>query len=466
MTGADDPVPAAAASNEAGPAPLLIGASDRVGGAARAMWRLHEGLKAAGCPSRMLVGKKVSADPAVTAFRPAEGLPARLRRVARLERFYRDPMIPAPGPRFETFSTDRSEYGADLLTRAVDLAPDLLNLHWATGLFEDRTFLPAAAKAFPLVWTLHDMHPFTGGCHYDRGCGRFAGAPIAFGGTPGGAPGAPGAPGASGAPGAPGCGRCPQLAGDADRDLSRRVWERRAEAFAAIPTGRLTFVTPSRWLGGEVRRSGLCGRFPTETIPNGLDTNAFQPRDRIVARAALGVPEGAKVVLFLAFGSGNVRKGFDLLRDALGRVRGVPGLFLLTLGGGAEGPPDVPRRELGGIDDDRLLSLVYSAADLFVIPTRADNLPNTVLEAMACGTPSVGFAVGGLPEMIRPNETGLLAAPENVAELADAVAALLTDEALRGRLSETCRRVALAEYSLAVQAERYRALYRRTLAAA
>ena len=437
-------------SGAAAVAPLLVGASDRVGGAARAMWRLHEGLKAAGCPSRMLVGKKVSADPAVTAFRPAEGLPARLRRVARLELFYRDPVIPAPGPRFETFSTDRSEYGTDLLAQAVGLAPDLLNLHWATGLFEDRAFLPAAAKAFPLVWTLHDMHPFTGGCHYDRGCGRFAGDPIAFGGTPGQAPG---------------CGRCPQLAGDARRDLSRRVWERRAEAFAAIPTGRLTFVTPSRWLGEEVRRSGLCGRFPTETIPNGLDTNAFQPRDPAVARAALGVPEGAKVVLFLAFGSGNVRKGFDLLRDALGRVRGVPGLFLLTLGGGAEVPPDVRRRELGGIDDDRLLSLVYSAADLFVIPTRADNLPNTVLEAMACGTPSVGFAVGGLPEMIRPNETGLLAAPENVAELADAVAALLTDEALRGRLSETCRRVAVAEYSLAVQAERYRVLYRRVLAA-
>ncbi|QDT15544.1 glycosyltransferase [Alienimonas californiensis] len=443
--------------------PLLLSTSDKAGGAARSSWRLHRGLRAVGCPSRMLAFNKSSDDPAVRAFRPSLSVGRRLARRLRERSLRRDlPIRLAGDPPFEVFHTDRSVHGADLLDTifpqaggapsvgnaqsegSPDAPPDVLNLHWVVGMFDDAAFLPAAAARVPLVWTLHDMQPFTGGCHYDRGCGRFVSPE-----------------------GRPGCGRCPQLAGDAERDLSRRIWERRARAFAKIPTDRLTFVTPSRWLGAEVGRSSLCGRFPVEVIPYGLETDVFRPRNQAAARELLGVPPDAKTALFLADAVNNVRKGFSYLKGALERLRGLPNLCALTVGRGVPDLPEgLPHVSLGSVSDDRLLALAYSAADLFVIPSLADNLPNTVLEAMACGTPSVGFAVGGVPDMIRPGETGLLAPPEDVPALADTLAALLSDDALRTRLGANCRRVAEAEYPLARQAHDYQALFARVAGAA
>ena len=441
--------------------PLLVSTSDKAGGAARAAWRLHRGLRAGGCPSRMLTLKKVSNDPSVRTIRPPRSLPDRVKRNLRRIAIAREPVEVAGDPPFEQFRTDRSIYGSDLLgaifpdaksQRASQAAPapDVVNLHWVAEMFDDDPFLPALAARAPIVWTLHDMHAFTGGCHYDRGCDRFAGPPI----------------GMEDRSVEPRCGRCPQLRGDAERDLSRRIWERRSRAFARIPTDRLTFVAPSRWLAEEVRRSAVCGRFEAKVIPYGLDTELFRPRDQAAARDVLGVPPDAKALLFLADAVTNVRKGFHLLRQALERLEGLPNLCLVTVGDSAPDlPASLPHVPLGRISDDRMLTLVYSAVDAFVIPSLADNLPNTVLEALACGTPSVGFAVGGIPDMIRPGETGLLAPPEDVPALADAIAELLSDDALRARLAANCRRVAETDYPLAKQAERYEALFARLAAA-
>ncbi|NNJ26599.1 glycosyltransferase [Alienimonas chondri] len=444
--------------------PLLVSTSDQAGGAARSAWRLHRGLRAVGCPSRMLTLNKVSADPDVRAFVPPRSLPTRVRRKLRRRTLLRTRPALAETPVFEIFGTDLSEHGADLLDavfpspgspneRHAGPTPDVVNLHWVARMFDDRTFLPALAARAPVVWTLHDMQPFTGGCHYDgpamAPCGRFAGPPIEYGNTTGGEPK---------------CGRCPQLAGDAEDDLSRRIWKRRQEAFGRIPTDRLTFVTPSRWLGAEVSRSALCGRFPVEVIPYGLDLDLYRPHDRSFAREVLGVPPNAKTILFLSDSVGNVRKGFEYLRSALERLRGLSDLYLVTVGRGAPELPDgLPHVALGSVSDDRILALAYAAADLFAIPSLADNLPNTVLEAMACGTPSVGFAAGGIPDMIRPGETGLLAPTGDVPAFADALAALLSDDALRTRLGKNCRRVAEAEYALARQGHDYQALFERTL---
>ena len=138
---------------------------------------------------------------------------------------------------------------------------------------------------------------------------------------------------------------------------------------------------------GEVRRSSLCGRFPARTIHYGLDTDVFRPRNGAALREVLGVPRRARVVLFVADGSGNVRKGFGLLTRVLGTLRDVPDLFLLAVGGGAAGMPSgVPYKSLPKVDDDRFLSFAYSAADVFVIPSLAEAFGQTCLEAMACGT--------------------------------------------------------------------------------
>jgi glycosyltransferase involved in cell wall biosynthesis len=195
-------------------------------------------------------------------------------------------------------------------------------------------------------------------------------------------------------------------------------------------------------------------------IPYGLDNDVFQPRERHVARDVLGIPFNASVVLFVADFAGSYRKGFHILVPALSDLEAERQVFLLCLG---QNPPAelkrFPHAHFEDITNDRMLSFVYSAADVFVAPSLADNLPNTVLESMACGTPVVAFDVGGLPEMVRPGITGLLAPAGDAVKLKEAILCLLEDSGRRAEMAANCRRIALAEYDLAIQAKRYIQLY-------
>jgi glycosyltransferase involved in cell wall biosynthesis len=228
-------------------------------------------------------------------------------------------------------------------------------------------------------------------------------------------------------------------------------------------------VSPSRWLAAEAQRSTLLGQFDISVIPYGLNTHTFAPLDRASVRQSLGLPQDAALVLFAAAALDNRRKGLDLLTAALGRLatKQTPHrrpVHLLTIG---DRPPTMPfplpHHHLGATNDDRRLAEAYNAADVFVIPSRDDNLPNTVLESLACGTPVVGFAVGGIPDMVRMGETGLLAAPEDTCAMAEAIERVLVDAELRSRLAENARRVAVTEYDAAIQAGRYAALYAQIL---
>jgi glycosyltransferase involved in cell wall biosynthesis len=176
------------------------------------------------------------------------------------------------------------------------------------------------------------------------------------------------------------------------------------------------------------------------------------------------VPQDTNVILFCADSLGHRRKGFPQLAQALAGLETLNHLFLISLGSGSA-PFDIPipHLHLPPIHNDRFLSLVYSAADLFVISSLQDNLPNTVLEATACGTPVVGFAVGGIPDMVRPGVTGLLVPPCDVVGLLAAILGLIQDEKKRREMSSNCRRIAVEEYSLELQARRYRELYKSLL---
>jgi glycosyltransferase involved in cell wall biosynthesis len=310
---------------------------------------------------------------------------------------------------------------------------DIVHLHWIAGGFVDYwEFFCGISPRVPIVWTLHDMNPFTGGCHYDLGCGRFAGK----------------------------CGSCPQLGSQDPGDLSRRIWTDKSDVFARIAASRLHVVTPSQWLAREVERSSLLQRFPRSVIPYGLDLETFAPKNRVHARELLGLPVDAKIILFVADGLDNRRKGFPLLIEALSGLHGIGGLMLLSVGNGhAEGTLKVPWIHLGPLSQDRMLPAVYSAADIFVIPSLQDNLPNTVLESMASGTPVIGFAVGGIPDMVRPGVSGTLVEPENVAALRVAVEDLLNSPAQLDRMGSNCRQIVEEEYCLERQARRYEALY-------
>jgi glycosyltransferase involved in cell wall biosynthesis len=192
-----------------------------------------------------------------------------------------------------------------------------------------------------------------------------------------------------------------------------------------------------------------------------VDTDELAPRDRSAARSTLGVPAEGKVILFAAHSVANKRKGFDLLAQALAGLADLGDVFLISLGRGLPPATGVPTRHLGYVGDERLLSLVYSAADVFVLPSRQDNLPATGLEALACGTPVVGFAVGGVPDLVRPEETGVLVDQVDAAALGSGLRDLLTNGDRLIRLRRRCREVALDEFSLERQARDYRELYMR-----
>jgi glycosyltransferase involved in cell wall biosynthesis len=310
--------------------------------------------------------------------------------------------------------------------------PDVVNLHWVADYIDPARTLPQLAELAPLVWTLHDANAFTGGCHYTGGCERFQ----------------------------VGCGGCPQLGSQRAGDVTQRVWWGKQQGYRRIPTHRLHIVAPSRWLAREAARSSLLGRFPSSVIPNGIDTNVFSPVDRVAARWQCGVPASAEVVLFVADSLRKERKGISPLVAALRELRSRKELVLLTIG---SQPPELParirQRHLGRLHEERSLAAAYSAADVFVIPSLEDNLPNTVLESLACGTPVAGFAAGGIPDMVRPGETGGLVPTGDAAALARLIERLLDDPEARRRMSCAARELAIREYSLEHQAERYSKLY-------
>ncbi|MDP9339650.1 MAG: glycosyltransferase [Acidobacteriota bacterium] len=403
---------------------------DLAGGAARAAYRLHTGLCRLGHDSRMLVQHRQSSDPRVISFQPPNGLGIKLRRAIKQRYLARQYKSVARIPGGSLFSDDRSPQNADVLLQMPE--SDILNLHWVAGFVDYREFFGKLPANLPVVWTLHDMNPFTGGCHFDGGCGKFMQR----------------------------CGACPQLSSSDPDDPSSRSLERKREAYASLGGDRMHLVTPSRWMQAEVKKSALLSSLRCTTIPNGLDTDVFKPRDQAAARALLGIPVDGFVILFLADWAGETRKGFSVLVEALKHFSNDNRVHFLTVG------RELPSADLGqritsipSVTDDKKLSTIYSAANVFVLPSLQDNLPNTALEALACGVPIVAFDSGGIPEIVRPGETGTLVPAGDVEGLGAAIAALLKNKEARLKMAEQGRQYALSNYALEVQARRYATLY-------
>jgi glycosyltransferase involved in cell wall biosynthesis len=385
----------------------------------------------------MFVINKRTKDPAVTAFRSSPGKAswvARNSRRLKLETSMRRNMRNA-SPECTFFSEDRTPFFMDACRQIPP--SDVINLHWIANFLDLGAFFRWLPKSMPLVWTLHDMAAFTGGCCHAMGCGKFTQK----------------------------CGACPQLGSTNEGDVTRDIWLRKEKYYGSIDAERFHIVTPSNWLGSELKRSPLLSRFPHSVIPYGLDLEVFQPRDRNLSRELLGIPQGLKVILFVS--NGLVRlKGFHLLMEALKEIDASTPLFLLSIGLGSSAVLErFQHNAISSIKEDGLLSLMYSAADVFVLPSLADNLPNTMLESMACGTPVVAFGAGGIPDGVRPGVTGLLARTGDVAELRAAMLELLANDGKRAEMSANCRRIAVAEYGLELQAKRYLEIYESLLAA-
>lgn len=315
-------------------------------------------------------------------------------------------------------------------------AVSLHNLHGATRHGWSASLAGLCAQAAPTVWTLHDFWSCTGRCAYTGGCERHRS----------------------------GCGAdCPtwrEYPACPPEGVSAQQAEKRA-VLAAHPD--LAAAAPSAWLARQAR-DGLWAGHRVEALANGLDLELFRPVDRAEARQRLGLPPGARVLLAASLLLDDPRKGVDLLLRALERLEGDTVLLLMG-GGGLELPQGAGRltlRRLGLVTDDAVKALAYSAADALVHPAREDNLPNTVAEALACGTPVAGFAVGGVAEMLAHGAGE--AAPELTPEaLARAVELVLGREP--GEARARCRQLAQQRYELAAQARKMVKLFEEVAAA-
>jgi glycosyltransferase involved in cell wall biosynthesis len=323
------------------------------------------------------------------------------------------------------------------LTAAAALCPDLIHLHWIVEGFVQIEALRSIRC--PVVWTFHDSWPFTGGCHLPGSCRNYQES----------------------------CGCCPVLGSTRMRDLSKRVWARKRKAWSGL---NLTCVAPSRWLADCASASSLLEGHRVEVIPNGIDVSVYRPGDRLAARAALGLPTDRRLIVFGAnHALSDLNKGFDLLQAALAGLspgeRAESELVLF----GEDADSQVPDcgmlvRNLGVLREEKSIVQLYQAADLFAVPSRQENLPNMVMEAMACGTPCVAFAVGGLPDLIRHGVEGYLATPGDSADLGRGIAWVLEDSVRRESLAARARDKIVGEFSLGGTVSRYLQLYRDLLA--
>jgi glycosyltransferase involved in cell wall biosynthesis len=288
--------------------------------------------------------------------------------------------------------------------------------------------LAVCRRFAPVTWTLHDAWSFTGRCAYFRDCGKYL---VGCDDT------------------CPTPREYPALA----PEWIEWEWRRKLDLFQQVPD--LAAVSPSRWLA-HAAAEGIWRGHPVHVVPNGLDLAVFAPLERQAARVALKIDPKTAVLLISAWHLGDPRKGSSLLVEALARVSRRP-LCLLTMGRGVLPgvPGDVRTVALGYVADERRKTLAYNAADLFVHASLADNLPNTVMEAMACGTPTAAFAVGGVPELVRPGGTGWLAGEIAAGALAAAIDQALSDICGGRTLRPECRRVAESEYDQRLQAGRY-----------
>lgn len=402
-------------------------------GAGRAALRLHQGLRRLNIDSQLLVQYKLGDDPTVLSPQmKLEKASLKLKLTEHLDnlplRLYR-----------QRKSTDFSlEWVPDFIAAKVtDRKPDIINLHWVChGFLKIETL-----KRFeqPLVWTLHDMWAFTGGCNYSQGCDRYTSS----------------------------CGKCPLLNSDRNWDFSRWVWQRKAKAWKNL---HLTLVTPSSWLAQCASSSSLFQDRRVEVIPNSLDTQIYKPLQRQIARERLNLPQDKHLILFGAmYANTDRRKGFHLLQPALQSLSqsGWQDRIELIVFGElrANEPIELGFKShyLGKLSDDISLSLVYAAADVFVAPSLQDNLPNTVMEAIACGTPCVAFNIGGMPDLIEHHSNGYLAQPYEIEDLARGIAWVVENPERHQKLCDRARQKAEQEFTLEVQARRYESLYRELL---
>ncbi len=412
---------------------LHLAQSDRGGGANKAAFRLHRALNDLGVASTFHPGRKLGDDPDVVPAWPAIAGAFLSNLAAWLDMRSLDAY---PARRGDVFSPVRFSYGRP--RRRLVSAADIVCLHWIAGSFLHPSDLVRLRK--PLVWRLSDLWPFTGGCHFTGGCRAFEQR----------------------------CGCCPSLGSRDPNDLAGRDFAARERAYEALD---LTIVAPSRWIAGEARRSALFGQRRIVHIPTGIDVSVFRPMPRQEARRLLDLPaDDRPILLFGAMeATSNDRKGFGPLQKALSLFAGTQaarGAVAVVFGGATNESQAIGGLQVvhvGKIADEARLARLYAAADVLIAPFIEDNLPNVVLELLACATPVVAFAAGGIPDAVEHEQNGILAPVGDADALAQGIEWVI-DPVRKPALDAAARQTAESRFDISLCARRYRDLFADLLA--
>lgn len=315
---------------------------------------------------------------------------------------------------------------------------DIIHLHWINNGFlsvEDIGKLKKLNK--PIVWTMHDMWAMTGGCHHSRECENYQKQ----------------------------CGNCFYLKNPTDNDISNKVNLRKQQAYNSLD---ITFIACSNWLAQRARKSGLLGGRRVEVLPNPIDTNTFKPTDKIQAKEKYGLANDSICISFVAADVGNARKGFEYLRKALWLLKEKHAdwgdkIKLLVMG---EEKTDVNLNMpfdytfTGYLTDEERIINFYNASDVFVLPSLEENLPNTIMEALSCGVPSVAFEVGGIPDLIDHKANGYLAKYMDVSDLANGIELTILESQNSNKLQTNAREKAVTNYDYKIIAPKVEAIYK------
>jgi glycosyltransferase involved in cell wall biosynthesis len=411
---------------------LHVSQSDQNGGAARAAYRLHRALLDYGVDSSMKVRDKKSDDWTVDGPKTKYGKVGSLLRPAlggfamRLQK--------SANVNLHTGNWLPSAWSGEL--NATDVG--VVNLHWVGD--ETLSIEDIGRIRKPMVWTLHDMWPFCGAEHYtaDDEYARWRS----------------------------GYSKTNRPASEGGLDLDRLVWQRKCRAWKRP----MHIVAPSQWLADCARQSALFRNWPVSVIPNALDTGIYQPLNRDFCRQTLGLPHDRKIILFGAIGGGiDSRKGYDLLLEALERFAHQENMqnVLCVVFGQSEPkrPPKLhfPIRWMGHVHDDAALALLYNAADVTVVPSRQENLPQAATEAQACGCPVVSFDCTGFQDAVAHRETGYLAKAFDAQDMAQGLGWILDDVERQRELGNAARERALRLWAPEAVVPQYLSLYRSLL---
>jgi len=409
---------------------LIVNTTDGGGGAARAAHRLYKALEQTNVEVAMLVQKKNSNDYKILAPSSKwDKLWALLRpTIDQLPtKWYKN--------RTQTLFSPAWIFNGKVLKLIEAYDPDIVHLHWINGGMLKIEDLAKIDK--PLVWSLHDMWAFTGGCHYDEGCTGYMQQ----------------------------CGSCQVLGSTKTNDLSRKVYKRKEKNYSKIPD--LTIAGLSRWLMGCSQNSTLLKTRKHINLPNPIDTNKYKPFPKKEARELWSLPQDKKLILFGAMNAtGDKRKGFKELSDALHKIKNDT--VKLVVFGSSE-PQDAPdfgfkTYYVGQLNDDVSLVTLYSAVDVMVVPSLQENLSNAIMESQSCGTPVVAFGIGGNGDMIEHERNGYLAKPFDAQDLAKGIEWILKlNENDYSELCQNARGKVIEEFDSRVVAQKYIELYREVL---